>query len=314
MIAKLGSWFGTPVRATGMVIEADVEIPTWFGVGGRASRLARASSLDDLRRCLELDPALRVLGDGANLLVDDAGVPELVVTMRQGTLTDLDLDRSSGIVRVGAGHDLAKLVHATVREGLAGLEGLAGIPATVGGATVMNAGGAFCQWSESVRVVECLDRTGRDVRIERPAAGFGYRASGLRDLLVTGVELKLRHDDPERLRRRLKEVMAFKKKSQPLAERSAGCVFKNPTLRDYIDNVGVPGARVSAGLLIDRAGGKGMRSGGAEVSTQHANFIVAKRGCTARDVMTLIDQVRAKVLDTFGVALETEVVVWRARA
>ena len=105
--------------------------------------------------------------------------------------------------------------------------------------------------------------------------------------------------------------MALKKKSQPLSERSAGCCFRNPTLKQEISNVGVPGARVSAGQLIDLAGGKGLRVGGAQVSDRHANFITARKGCTAADVLALIESLQTKVRDKFGLMLEPEVVIWK---
>jgi UDP-N-acetylmuramate dehydrogenase len=297
--------------ATGVQVERNVPIPTWFGVGGAAERLARPETVDDLRRCLEIDPGLKVLGDGANLLVDDAGVGELVVSLAQGEFSEVTYDEASGRVTAGAGVNLPKLVLEAVRRGLGGLEGLGGVPASVGGAAVMNAGGTFAQICDVVARVEALDRSGAAVTLERKEIDYSYRRSGLNGLVITRVEFRLRRDDAGRLRARLKEVMSLKKKTQPLGERSAGCAFRNPTLKEEIPNVGVPGARVSAGLLIDRAGGKGMRVGGAQVSERHANFITAKKGCTARDVMRLMEALRAKVRDTFGVTLEEEVVVWR---
>lgn len=297
--------------ATELSIERDAPIPTWFGVGGAAERLARPETIDDLRRCLEMDPALRVLGDGANLLVDDAGVGELVVTLAQGEFAGVKVEEAAGRIAAGAGANLPKLILEAVRRGLAGIEGLGGIPATVGGAAVMNAGGTFAQICDVVSRVHALDRTGKAVTLERNQIEYSYRRSGLNSLIITGVELKMRREEPGKLRSRLKEVMAFKKKSQPLAERSAGCVFRNPTLKEEIPQIGVPGARVSAGLLIDKAGAKGLWVGGASVSDRHANFVTAKRGCTAGDVLALIGQLQARVREKFGLSLEPEVVIWK---
>jgi UDP-N-acetylmuramate dehydrogenase len=140
---------------------------------------------------------------------------------------------------------------------------------------------------------------------------FGYRRSGLRRLVLTRVEFTLAPGDPAALRTRLTDVMAYKKKSQPMAENSAGCAFKNPTLAAAIEGVGAAGARVSAGMLIDRAGCKGLRLGSARVSAVHGNFLTADAGGRARDVMDLMDEVRRRVLDRFGVVLENEVVLWR---
>ncbi len=306
-----------PQTAPSLEILEHAPIPTWFGVGGGADRFATPRSLDELRHAREIDPALRVLGDGANLLVDDAGVGGLVVSLKSPAFQETRIDARTGSVHAGAGADFQKLIHETVRAGLGGLEGLVGIPASVGGACIMNAGGAFGQVADAVHRVEALDRSGRSVVRERAQIPFGYRHSGLGDLIVTSVELRLTPGDPEALRARLKECMAYKKRSQPMAADSAGCCFKNPTLRAPLSLPGreaIPaGSRASAGLLIDKAGCKGLRIGGAEVSPVHGNFLIAHPGARARDVIDLMDEVARRVFDAFGVAIEREVVVWERR-
>jgi UDP-N-acetylmuramate dehydrogenase len=292
-------------------IERDVTIPTWFGIGGRADRLARPQTFDDLRECVRLDPKLRILGDGANLLVDDDGVAELVVALTAKPMAIWAIDRASGRVTADAGANLPKLILETVRLGLAGLEGLGGIPATVGGAVIMNAGGAFGEIADAVAKVHGLRRNGSEITLERDEIDFTYRHSGLNDLILTSVEFELREEDPVALRNRLKEVMEYKRNSQPMAERSAGCVWKNPTLPHDLEAIGPKGERVSAGLLIDRAGGKGARVGGASISPRHANFVVTELGSRARDVIELMDQTKRRVFDRFGVTLEPEVVIWK---
>lgn len=295
-------------------IEANAPIPTWFGIGGGARQLARPRSAEDVLRCIELDPALRVLGDGANLLVDDDGVEELVIAFTAAEMQDLRFeDVSTDAVRIHAmaGASLPKLILETVRRGLAGLEGLGGIPATIGGAVIMNAGGSFGQIADTVSRVHAYDRQGRSISLERSQIDFGYRHSGLTDLLITSVELLLPKGDPGELRSRLKEVMAYKKSTQPMAEQSAGCIFRNPTLSRDLDGIGLTGQRISAGLLLDRTGCKGMRTGNAEVSHGHANFFVTRPGATARDVIDLIRHAREKVQDAWNITLETEVVIWR---
>lgn len=298
------------VRPESLVIERDAEIPTWFGIGGRADQLARPSDAAQLRECLKRDPALRVLGDGANLLVDDPGVSELVVVLGGKDLTGVKFEPDGGRVVAGAGANLPKLINETVRRGLSGLEGLGGIPASVGGAVIMNAGGSFGQIADAVAAVRALDREANEVTLGRDEIEFSYRHSGLDHLIITSVEFDLAEEDPVALRARLKEVMEYKKGSQPMADRSAGCVFKNPTLTMDLADVAPAGERVSAGMLIDRAGCKGLRVGGASVSTRHANFVVTEKEATARDVIRLMEQTSARVLDRFGVALEREVVVW----
>lgn len=283
-------------------------IPTWFGVGGRADRLARPVTVEDVRQCLEVDPGARVLGDGANLLVEDGGIGELVLDMRG--LRGVDFESTGRVVAL-AGSDLPRLVVESVRRGLGGLEGLGGIPGTVGGAVMMNAGGAFGQIADSVAAVHALDRRGRSVVMPREMIDFGYRRSGLRGLVVVRVEFDLRPGDPAALRLRLKDVMAYKKASQPMSERSAGCAFKNPVLETGLEGIGEAGARVSAGMLIDRAGCKGLARGTARVSPVHGNFLTAAAGGLAGDVIGLMAEVQKRVMERFGVELEPEVVVWR---
>ncbi len=306
-----------PLASVQIEVERDAPIPTWFGVGGRAERLARPCSVEELRRCVEMDPRLRVLGDGANLLVDDDGVAELVVALRGAPFADVRWDSGHGappvIVHAGSGANLPRLIVEAVRRGLGGIEGLGGIPATLGGAVMMNAGGKFGQIADVVERVHAVDRDGGVHAIGRDEIEFDYRRSGLDDLIVTGVDLRLTPADPAALRDRLREVMAYKKDSQPLKERSAGCCFKNPTLTRDVDGIGSRGERVGAGLLIDRAGCKGLTIGGAGVSPGHANFIVAGPGGAgrAREVIAVMDEVERRVLERFGVRLEREVVIWR---
>jgi UDP-N-acetylmuramate dehydrogenase len=293
-------------------MEHGAAIPTWFRVGGTAARLVKPADEEQVVLALSMDPALRVLGDGANLLVDDEGPRELVLAMTP-RFREVEFDEATGLVRAQAGADLPKLVTESVRRGWKGLEGLGGIPASVGGAVVMNAGGRFGQIGDVVREVEVLTRDGRRQRIEASRIAFGYRTSGLEGVIVLGATLALTRDDPAALRATLKDVMAYKKKSQPMAADSAGCCFENPTLGANLEGVGAAGSRVSAGLLIDRAGLKGLAVRGASVSTVHANFLVTGPGAKARDVIELMILVRRRVFDRFGVELTPEVAVWTCR-
>lgn len=299
------------IAPAGVEILRDQPLETWFGIGGGASRLARPETIEQLRECARIDPNLRVMGDGANLLVDDEGVGELVVELKQGEFVRVHRDERTGLTIAGAGASLPKLIVESVRMGLGGVEGLGGIPATLGGAVVMNAGGAFGQIADVVARVHGIERDGREVVRDREEIDFSYRHSGLEGLIVTKVELDLKPGDPGVLRERLKDVMEYKSRSQPMSERSAGCCFKNPILRRDLEGIGATGARVSAGMLIDKAACKGVSVGGASVSERHANFIVAEAGkAKARDVIGLMDEVARRVHEAFGVALEREVVVW----
>lgn len=307
----------TMTDPTPLIVPAN--IPTWFHVGGGAERFCRPGSAEELVRCVEIDPNLRVLGDGANLLVDDDGVAELVVSLDSPAFSEVRRDLATGHTVVGAGADLPKLIVESVRLGFSGIEGLGGIPATVGGATIMNAGGAFGQIADAIVRVHVIDRAGipgaGGARVlERAQIPFSYRHSGLEGLIITAVELNLPPGDPEKLRERLKEVMAYKKNSQPMKENSAGCAFKNPTLAVPLAGVTpdpiAAGQRVSAGMLIDKAGCKGLAVGGASVSMVHGNFLTTTKDAKARDVINLMREVRRRVFDRFGVEIVPEVVIW----
>ncbi len=292
-----------------LTLEHNAPIPTWYGIGGRADRFCKPQSLEDLKACLELDPNLKVLGDGANLLVDDDGVSNLVISLTAPAFTSVRRDGNTTIA--GSGANLPKLITSAVRDGLAGIEGLGGIPASVGGAAIMNAGGTFGQFADAVTRIHALDRRGQEITLERNQINFSYRHSGLENLIITSVELNLTPADPESLRDHLKEVMAYKKSTQPMAAKSAGCVFKNPTLTHDLKDIAGKGSRVSAGMLIDRAGCKGTRIGGAEVSHNHANFITTDESAKARDVIALLSEVTRRVHDAFGITLTPEIAIWK---
>jgi len=296
-------------------VERDAPLRTWFRIGGRADRLARPQNTEQLRECIEQDPDLVILGEGANLLVHDDGMDRLVVVLDQPAFNRkgeaVEQRDGSVLVRVGAGVSLPRLITETINAGFTGLEGLAGFPASIGGALRMNAGGAFGQIADVVSSVQVVDRQGIEHTLTREQIAFGYRTSGLDDLLIVEAELRLVPGETRSLKERLSEVMAYKKSSQPLGAKSAGCCFKNPTLTASLDGIGETGQRVSAGLLIDRAGGKGMTAGGATVSEHHANFIVTKPDAKAADVIRLMEQVEQLVSERFAVTLEREVVVWQ---
>ncbi len=283
-------------------------ISTWFGVGGRAERLVRPESVDALRQCLRIDHRFKVLGEGANLLVNDGGVRELVVCLDRLNAVEIS---PSGRVRAQAGVDLMRLVQETARAGLEGLHTLAGVPASIGGAVAMNAGGKHGSTFDYLSEVVTLDREG-ELRTE-PAYTFGasYRDGGLGDRIVVEAVFDLTPGEPGFIRDKVKAIMTEKKHSQPLAADSAGCVFKNPVLTYHVRGVGEAGQRVSAGLVIDRAGCKGLTIRGASVSERHANFIVVdKQRARAKDILDLIEHVRIKVRGMFNIELDTEVIIW----
>jgi len=279
---------------------------TWFGIGGRARILAHPRNHEDLcaivKRCREAGAPCHVLGAGANLLVADEGVDGVVVVLDAPGFNQLEITASK--LRVGAGYNLFKLINETVHRGLAGLDVLAGIPATIGGAIRMNAGGAFGDIGRVVRSVTLMDSHGETFNRDRSDLVFAYRSTNIDSRFILEAELDLVEEDPVELNKRFKQVVAYKQATQPLNANSAGCTFKNP-VDDPLTHEKRP-----AGKLIDLAGLKQTRIGGAEVSAQHANFIVCHKGCSATDVVQLIAHVQKMVQEKFGVELEREVVIW----
>ena len=295
----------------GVVAEVRPDVPlaplTWFGVGGCCDAMVHPADLDalceTLRRCRMAGVPVRVLGSGANLLVDDSGVDGMVLRLDRGTFATWTFEDESGRVRTGAGADMSKLMHEAARLGWAGLEAMSGIPASVGGAVWMNAGGKFGAIGDVVESVTLVDGDGKRQVIGREAIGFDYRHTALPRGIVAEACMQLRRDDAAAVRDRVRDHMRYKKDSQPMAENSAGCMFRNPTLPS--------GERVSAGMLIDRAGWKGRREGSASVNPTHANFICVDRGGKAADVRRLVDRIVEGVREAHGVMLQTEVAFWK---
>ena len=284
---------------------------TWFGVGGCCDALVRPNSESALgtllRRCRDAGVPVRVLGDGANLLVADEGVDGVVVKLDRPAFESFEIgvDGRTERVRAGGGGDLAKVMHASVREALDGLCPMAGIPATVGGALRMNAGGKFGAIGDVTERVRLMDAAGRVHDLAASAIRFDYRHTTMPSGVVLSADFLLQSGDQAAIRARLKEIMAYKAGSQPMAAHSAGCMFRNPTLPS--------GERVSAGMLIDRSGLKGCTEGSATVSAEHANFLFVPEPASGRagDVLRLVERVIGRVREAQGVTLQTEVVIWR---
>jgi UDP-N-acetylmuramate dehydrogenase len=277
---------------------------TWYRIGGPAKYFVRPRSVEELsavvRRCRENLVPVYFLGKGANLLVSDAGVDGAVVRLSEPAWESMAIN--GDVVKVGAGADMARLVVDTCRAGLSGLECMAGIPGTVGGVVRMNAGGKFGDFGTSVMSLELMDEAGKAREYAREEVAFHYRHADLPVPYVLSATVRLEPTDPDELARKMREIWMYKRNSQPLNAKSAGCVFKNPAPE-------ASGGR-SAGALIDQAGLKGTRVGGAFVSTMHANFFTADPGTKAAEVLALIARVEETVERRFGVKLQREVQVW----
>ena len=295
--------------AIDVTFDAPVGAMTWYGIGGRADILVSphtdAAVIELVSRCRAQDVPLRILGGGANLLVDDSGIDGIVVKLDNEHFRRVRYSAGGaiGAAQIGAGADLFRLVQDTKRRGLTGFEMMAGIPGTLGGAVRMNAGGAWGEISDRLRTITHLSLDGEVRHLDAAAMGFRYRGSDLPPGVILGCTLELDEDDPIAVAERVKDIFQQKRASQPMADQSAGCTFRNPTDPET-------GDRISAGELIDKAGLKGCRIGGAIVSDQHANFIVSEPGASATDIRRLINHVRDTVADRRGITLDPEVVIW----
>lgn len=278
---------------------------TTLRVGGPVACLVRPRTGSSLRELLKATWSAKIpriiLGGGSNVLPPDSPWDVLVIQL---TLSNLDLlhceDLEGDRVRVyaGAGVHLSRLLRFCVENGWGGLEPMVGIPGTVGGALVMNAGTKEGSISQVLSWVDLLDERGNPERIHRSQLPAGYRFMGLPpDRIVTGACLELQRSPVDRIKSRLREIMGQRRRTQPLGWPSAGCVFKNP-------------GNAAAGALIDASGLKGVRWGGAEVSEKHANWIINRGNATRDDILGLILHIEKAVRERFGVRLEREIRVW----
>jgi UDP-N-acetylmuramate dehydrogenase len=279
---------------------------TTFHVGGAAEWLADVSTVEDLQALVAEAATAGVpivmLGGGSNVLVADAGVPGIVIRLH---LTDIEATAAQ-LVRAGAGVTMNGLVRWTIGRGFSGLEAWAGTPGTVGGALYGNAHWGGRNIGDLVSSVGVVDRAGRFSIVPQAAMAFAYDTSRLQRTreIAVWAEFAVGAGVPAELRATARASLHYRKSSQPLAAPSAGCVFQNPAPQEPLP----PGMARSAGALVDRAGLKGCRVGGARISPHHANFIVNDGGATAADVRQLIELARTSVRDQFGVDLRDEIV------
>ena len=284
------------------VVSADEPMAslTWFRLGGPAAFLARPRNVPEvaalLRRAREVNIPVRLLGGGSNLLIQDEGFPGLVIQLESPAFADVKIDGNRVIA--GAAVPLTALISQTARAGLGGLEVLTGIPGTIGGALRGNSGGRQGAIGSFVDRVTVVGESGNPLVRDREDLRFDYRTSDLDEPMILAAEFVLEVEDPEAVVRRMRRIWIIKKENQPYGHQSSGCIFKNPS------------PEVSAGALVERAGLKGKRIGGIEVSERHANFIVADPGSKSSDVLALINQIRSKVHQQFGYELELQIQVW----
>jgi UDP-N-acetylmuramate dehydrogenase len=304
---SLGDRFRQAVGDADVIERAPLGPLTTFGVGGPADWLITITSESALSAVLALchDTAtpVTVLGGGSNVVVADEGIRGAVLRLQMTAITQPSADR----VRALAGVTMNGLVRWTIGRGLAALEAWAGTPGTVGGAIYGNAHYAGRNIGDLVTEVGLVAPDGRSSTVPRASMEFTYDTSRLKRTheVLAWAEFSVVPGSPEALRAIARKSLAHRKGTQPLAFPSAGCMFQNPDpSRDPIP----PGIAPSAGALIDRAGLKGHRVGGAMISPVHANFFVSDGTATASDIHALADLARMTVRRLFGVELRDEII------
>jgi UDP-N-acetylmuramate dehydrogenase len=277
---------------------------TTFKIGGPARFLYRPANLKELRELVTKyrakNPKLKVLGAGSNLLVSDKGINSAVIKLDSPAFCGIS--HSNCLVKAGAGCLLNRLLAYCSKHGLSGLEFLAGIPGTVGGALAMNAGVSVnaepVSIGDYIESVTVLDYNSNLKVLDRAKLKFAYRRSNLARYIILGVSLRTAYRGPGAVEKNISRYLGLRRNSQDYTRPNAGCVFMNP-----------PGD--SAGRLIDSCGLKGRRVGGAEVSRKHANFILNADQATSENVLALIRLVRKEVKKKYGITLEPEIKVWK---
>lgn len=275
---------------------------TSFRIGGPADIWAEPHDERDLKKILRFARFNRiklfVIGNGTNILAGDKGYGGILVHLGSDIFKAVKFYRNK--VSVGAGFSLPRLVRLTCERGLGGLESMVGIPGTVGGAIYMNAGGStnpiFKNMEDLVISVRAMDYEGRIKNFKVRDIKFGYRQSNLDRYIILGAVLRLSKNDRATLLSDSARFLKMKREKQVLDMPSAGCVFKNPA--DF---------QFTCGQMIDMLGLKGKRIGQAEISGKHANFVVNRGGATCKDVLDMIDFIRKKTSDNYGVSLDLEI-------
>lgn len=270
---------------------------TTFRIGGPADYYLCPHSTEELQKilqiCRENKLEFFILGNGSNLLVSDKGYRGVVIQLWKNFS---DIETEDNTITVKAGALLSKVAAEALEESLTGMEFASGIPGTMGGAVMMNAGAYGGEMKDIIREVTVLTREGELLTLSKEEMNFGYRTSVVKEkgYVVISAELQLRKGDREEIRKVMDELKERRVTKQPLDMPSAGSTFKRP--EGYF-----------AGKLIMDAGLRGFSVGGAQISEKHCGFVVNKGDATAADVLALIGEVQKRVQEKFGVALEPEV-------
>jgi UDP-N-acetylmuramate dehydrogenase len=286
---------------------------TSFKIGGPAQFWFEPRDPADLQNLLRIAGKqkipLRVIGAGSNILVDDRGVKGVVLKLNSPYFKRVALNNR--IVSAGAGLPLSKLISFARENSLSGIELLAGIPGTVGGALIMNAGNAGARVLDAV----VMDRQGRVRVINNRQAGFGYRRSNLQGKIILSARFKLIKRDKKEIKNNIHRYLGLRYNSQDLSLPSCGCFFKNPEAKSvpsrFRSGLVKTAGRVPASYLIERCGLKGSSFGDAAVSRKHANFIINKGRAGSADILRLTRYINRCVKKKFKLKLYPEVIIWR---
>ena len=269
---------------------------TTYGIGGPADLMIFPKSKQDLIKVIEIindnKIQLTILGSGSNVLVSDNGIRGAVISLKN-SLKQIEVDNN--ILYAECGTMLGKIVKHAVKNNLIGLENLNGVPGTLGGALIMNAGAWGGEISENLVHVEIMNSKNEIQKIQKKDLNFSYRQSSFnKDDILLSAKFNLQKADKDVIKENFIEAQSGRKKSQPLNKRSAGSLFKNPKNN-------------SAGKLLDEAGLKGFSFGDAKISEKHANFFINDGDASSRDMLMLIKKAHKEVKDKFNVNLSLEV-------
>ena len=291
----------TPFDDLGLAVSSDEPLDrhTWLSVGGVARYFCEP--VDEVAlsklvvRCHDVNIQLRVLGGGSNVLVPRAGFSGMVVRLSSPSFSAIEISQTS--IKAGAGAKLVHVVSAAVQAGLSGIETLVGIPGTIGGSLIGNAGGQAGDIGERVSEVTLMNTRGTIDTRGRSDLAFQYRQSNLEDSIVLGCRLELDQENNIVLTKRMQKQWIVERSRQPSGTRTVGMMFKDPH-------------GTSAESLIEQAGARDMYVGKASISGAHANYVVAGSQCSSDDIRSLLDEVRLVVRERLGIDLEPQLEVW----
>jgi UDP-N-acetylmuramate dehydrogenase len=279
---------------------APLKAYTTFKIGGPVKFFIEPKDTADLKLLLRLLKSYKitflVIGRGSNILVSDKGLNAAVIRLSSSHFKKVR--RKNGSFELGSGLALKKAVIVAEKNNLSGMEFLAGIPGTVGGALAMNAGVAKENIGSLVKYVEVIDDKGNIKRLHHKDLRFGNRTSNLGKYIILSACFRLRKQDKKKIKEKMRAYFNYRYKTQDLDWPSAGCVFKNPK-------------KYSAGKLIDLCGLKGRMAGGARISFKHANFILNVSNAKAKDIFRLMSLIRRKVKNKFNINLKPEIKIWQ---